>query len=205
MFELRTQFGEIYGFGVIDKKHRMGIPHAYRDRLAERTRGDTQTHRILFAGQWDVVPGQPRNPHIHDHKRIAGGLRVEQSGQGLDAHIIASRLGHQQRRDAARGIAAGRDLAAIGIVNPHEGVRPGVFRRADHYDLVAADTGMAVCNGARMAGAQRDWITAAVQDHEVVTQTVHLGEVKTAHNGPYMERMRSESNGFGPLVLSYAI
>ena len=51
--------------------------------------------------------------------------------------------------DAARGIAAGLDLAAVGVADAHEELRAPVVRRLEHDQLVAADAGMAVGDGAR--------------------------------------------------------
>ena len=54
--------------------------------------------------------------------------------------------------DAARGVAAGAGLAAVGVVDAHEDVGAGVARRLQHDQLVAADAAAAVGEPAPLAG-----------------------------------------------------
>ena len=54
-------------------------------------------------------------------------------------------LARQQRGDAARGVAAGPGLGAVGVADAHEGVGIGARRwRLDGDELVAADAGAPV-------------------------------------------------------------
>ncbi len=62
--------------------------------------------------------------------------------------------------DAARGIAARLDLAAIGVADAHEGGGAVPARRLDHDHLVAADAQMPVGDGARARVVERDRLAA---------------------------------------------
>ena len=94
---------------------------------------------------------------------------------------IAALLLHQQRRDAARRVAAGRHLAAVGVADAHEGVGVAVLRRLDHDQLVAPDAQMPVGDAPRLRLAQRDGMVARVDHDEVVAEPVHLGEGEFLH------------------------
>ena len=82
---------------------------------------------------------------------------------------------HQQPRDAARGIAAAFHFAAIGIEDPHEGIR-AVRRRLDHDHLIAADAEAAVGDGARGRRVERKRLFSRVEDDEIVAEPVHFQE-----------------------------
>ena len=83
-----------------------------------------------------VTPPSPR----------ACGLEQARAGLDRDAFAPVSRI--SSARDAARGVAAGLDLAAVGVADAHEGVGARVARRLDHDELVAAD---AACRSAMRA------------------------------------------------------
>ena len=89
-----------------------------------------------------------------------------------------------QQADRARRVAAGLNLAAIGIENAHAQVSD--FRWLQYNQLVATDPGLAI--GQRRSQRivhRRDLVDARVQHDEVVAQTVHLDE-GDAHDGGHL-------------------
>ena len=87
-------------------------------------------------------------------------------------------LGNEQRRNAARGIAASADLATIGIPDAHEHI--GEIRWLERDHLIAADAPTAVGDGRNLRGLKRKRLLACVQHDEVVAEAVHLAEMDAA-------------------------
>ena len=81
-----------------------------------------------------------------------------------------------QQGDAAAGIAAGLDLAAVGIPDPHADV--GRLRGLEQDHLVAADAGAAVGDRPARARVHLDRRLAGVENDEVVAEAVHLAEAE---------------------------
>ena len=87
-------------------------------------------------------------------------------------------LGNEQRRHAARGIAASADLAAIGVPDAHEYV--GKIRRLERDYLVAADAAVAVGDSGNLGGFERKRVSARIEHDEVVAEPVHLAKIDAA-------------------------
>ena len=102
---------------------------------------------------------------------------------GLDHHMAAAVLLHQQIGDAARGIAAGLDLPAVGIADAHEGIGEPVLRRLDQDQLIAADTLAPVGDAPRLRLIERDRVPARVDNDEVVAEAMHLEKGQRGHDG----------------------
>ena len=79
-----------------------------------------------------------------------------------------------EQHDAARRIAAGLDLAAVGIPDPHPDV--GDVGRLEQDHLVAADARAPVGDRARPRRVHRHRALARVEDDEIVAEAVHLVE-----------------------------
>src|SRR3546814_18687106 len=77
---------------------------------------------VELAGELDVAPVEARLAHVDGDHAAGAGARLQPAAEGIEGHRIAAGFLHQQGGDAARRIAAGFDLAAIGIVDTHEGV-----------------------------------------------------------------------------------
>ena len=99
---------------------------------------------------------------------------------GRDAHAVVVRFSHQQTRHAARRVAAGFDLAAVGVENAHRGIR--AFRFCDHDYLIAAHSPPPVGDGVNSGGVQRKSLLSCVEHDEIVAQAVHFE--KRYHDGP---------------------
>ena len=108
------------GLDVVDPEDRVRIAHVdRRGRMQDRRvdRADLQLDGagvVEFLGERDLVPAEARLAHVDgDRLRLAGVEGAEQPGIGLDRGGLPAVLAHQQPADAARGVAAGVDLAAV--------------------------------------------------------------------------------------------
>ena len=182
VLELGPQGREVDGRRVLDEEDRMRVADVDRDRIAQGFAGELQVERVLFAGERDLVPAEARFAHVHRDPAGAGGLGAEQPGHGLDGDGVAAALAHDQGGGAAGAVAAGVDLAAVGVPEPQEDIGAAVARRLEHHDLVAADAGAPVGQRPRARVARREGNLPGVDHHEVVAQTVHLDEGAVAHD-----------------------
>ena len=125
--------------------------------------------------QRDLAPAEARLAHVDgDHLRLAGVEGAEQPGIGLDRGGLPAALAHHQPADAAGGVAAGIDLAAVLVVDAHEDV--GIPRRALERDhLVEADRPV-VAERADRLRREPDRPLARVEHGERVAEAVHLAE-----------------------------
>ena len=147
---------------------------------------------------------QSRRGRAHvdrDHRQAVGAraglLRFEQAGDGLHRHLVGLALVHHHRGDAARGVAAGAGLAAVGIVDAHEDVGLAIGRRLEHDQLVAADAQPAVGDGAAALDRQVERRRAAVEHDEIVAQPVHLEERRCTLMRRYMAVRPGQRNERG--------
>ena len=103
------------------------------------------------AARWRAYRGTPRRAGCRASRisarpcrrrsvrSAAARPRVEQARPASGSRRSSrAALAHQQPADAARGVAAGLDLAAVGVVDAHEGVGAGI-RALDGDELVEAD------------------------------------------------------------------
>ena len=102
--------------------------------------------------------------------------------------MVGLALVHQHRGDAARGVAAGAGLAAVGIVDAHEDIGVALGRRLEHDQLVAAHAQPAVGDGTPARRRQLERSPARVEHDEIVAQPVHLDERRPGHALPAMRR-----------------
>ena len=101
------------------------------------------------------------------------------------------RPGAGQLDDAARRVAAAFDLAAVAVPDAHPEV--GAVARLEHDQLVAADAGAAVGDGAGERGRDLERLRARVDDHEVVAEPVHLVEAALHLASGQLRRARRAS------------
>ena len=101
----------------------------------------------IAIGERDLVPSEAGRAHV-DRGRLVAGRAGDDPALGLDRACPA-----EQQRDAARGIAAGLDLAAVGVADAHPDV--GRVGRLEQDELVAADPGAAVGESARGRSVHR--------------------------------------------------
>ena len=136
---------------------------------------------VASGGQGNIGPLQPRLAHVDANvaARRAGGC--QNAGNGLDPDGFRSALVHQHGGNATRAVAAGLDLVTIAVADFHERIGAAAVGGLDDQQLVAADPGSPVGDGACVRGAEADWRHAGIEDHEIVAQAVHLGESKCVH------------------------
>src|SRR5215470_16304492 len=83
----------------------------------------------------NLIPREARHAHVDGDATVAVDVGGEHRALGLDADARAPTLVRHERRNAARGVAARPDLAAISVPDAHEYV--GLARWFERDDLVA--------------------------------------------------------------------
>jgi hypothetical protein len=79
--------------------------------------------------------------------------------------------------EAARTVAAVFDFAAVGIENPVAEVCLRMRRMFDQQYLIAANTELAVGEGACARCSHFNGLAHPIQDHKIITGAVHFCEV----------------------------
>ena len=98
-----------------------------RDRIAERPQGQWKMQRVNGFAERNIAPIELGPAHIDGDAAVGALFGIQQPGLGFDDQMIAVHLVHQQSGYAARGVAAGLHLAAIGVEYPHGDVgQPGI-------------------------------------------------------------------------------
>ena len=159
----------------------MRVADRDRNAVAERACGDVEVQRVAGFRQRDGLPVGPDRAQIDTDVATSRRLRVNEPGRRLQADVAGPGLLHQQRGDAAGGIAAGADLAAVGIEDAHEGVRVRHRRPLDYDQLIAADPLAPVGNRPRKVRCHRNRARARVDDDEIVAESMHLGKGERIH------------------------
>ena len=165
------------GLGVGHEEHHVRIAHG--DAAGPGELGiDLQVDLggVHFQGQGDVAPVQAGFAHVDRDLAVARAKGEEDAGRRLDAHGLGARRLHHQPADAARGVATGRHLAAVGVPDAHAGVGP--VRPADGDQLVAAHAGGAIGDRPGQLGAGRERFALDRHDDEIVAEAVHLQKRK---------------------------
>src|SRR5690606_22870349 len=104
---------EIDRIAVVDEEHRVRVADVDRRRLLEVLPAYRQGRRVHRVGQRDRVPLEARFAHV-DRRAALAGLDRERAAGRLDLRRRAVEKG-----DGARRVAAGFDLAAVGIEYAH--------------------------------------------------------------------------------------
>ncbi len=141
--------------------------------------------RVAVARQRDLAPQEARRAHIDAYAAARRRARLEEARRGLDHDALLAGLAHDERCDAARAIAAGGDLAAIGVADAHEDVGARRFRLLQDEQLVAADPGVPVGNGAYRLAVERQRLSARIEHDEIIAEPVHLEKTGAAHAALY--------------------
>ena len=129
---------------------------------------------VARLGEGDIPPVEAGFAHIDGDAPVRFGARRNRARGGFERRLRPAAFRHQQRRGAARAVAAGARLAAIGVADAHEGV--GGRRGFEHQYLIAADARTTVGDRARVLRRQRERRRAGVEYHEIVAEAVHLDE-----------------------------
>ena len=194
--EARAQVFQRHRLGVIDEEHHVRVADADRHRIAERSGLDAEMERVGLAGQGDRSPIQPHRSQVDGDPPVAGRRGGQQPGLGLDGRFPGARLGHDHGGDAARAVAAGLGLAAVGVMNAQEDVGGAVNACLEDKQLVAADAPAAVGDGPRLGGADAERPGTRVEDHEIVAEAMHLDERQSGHKAVIKTGDPAVSTGF---------
>ncbi len=186
MLDLRAQLRERNLVGTVGENHAMRIAHGNgRGNPVLTARAHGKRVRRQFAGQWNVTPAEFRLSHVHSDHSGPAVATGERTAARLDAHAVLALFRHKELCHAARRVAAGFDLVAVGVENPHEDIG-AALRPLDHDHLVATDAVPAVGDQARKRFIERDAALARVENNEIVAQPVHL--VEGRHGNAYRVR-----------------
>ena len=153
----------------------MRVAHGAGRGVRDRHERDRQMQRVHLPRQRHVAPAEARGAHIGAPEATRQALHRQVAGDGAHHDAVLAGLVRDKGGDAARGIAAGAGLGAVGVQDAHEDV--GALARRLHDDqLVEADAGVAVADGAGGVRRHRDGPGARIQHDEVVAEPVHLSE-----------------------------
>mgnify|MGYP001066926075 CR=1 FL=1 len=148
--------------------------------MPQRSAFDRQVGHVDLVRKRKIPPvaadGAEFDAHIHG---ACAATRQHAAFRFEDERILAGFF-HQQMGNAARGIAAGRHLAAVDVEDAHACERAGrrcLGRRAfDGQKLVAADPHLRIADPDDVGAREGAAIGPPVEDDEMVAQAVHLDE-----------------------------
>ena len=180
MLDHRAEHIERHGIGIANKEDHVRIADIDRHRASQRALVHWPTHRhprgVHRVGERDRIPIEARRAHVDPCASLCG-LEHDRPSAGGDSHRLA-----MQQRHRSCGIAAGLDLAAIGIEDPHP-ERIGRIRLKQHQ-LVAADAGAPVSQRARDCWRhRRQCLLTRIEHDKVIAEPVHLGEGDPLRHG----------------------
>ena len=119
----------VVGFMVHEEDH-VRIAHGDGTGRVQHRRVDgpdlqLDAARIHGLVERDLGPVEAWRTHIHRDPAIGRPPRRRRPAQRVDPDLIPAARLQQHPADAAQGVAAGLDRAAVGIPHPHEGVGGG--------------------------------------------------------------------------------
>ncbi len=186
----RAETAEVVGLDVIDPEDCVRIAHVDRRGRVEHGVIDRADLQLDGAGiaellrQRNLVPAEVRLAHVNgDLLRLACLVGTQQPRVGRDGGAVPAALAHQQPADAPGGVTTGIDLAAVLVVDAHEGVGAGL-RPLEGDELVEAD-GILAGECANSLLGQADGLVARVDNEELVAEAIHLAKKDCAacHRG----------------------
>lgn len=193
MFDLRTQFRDLYLFGTVGEYHAMRISDRNGGgNPALPTSAQCKSVGLDFARQRDVSPTEFRRSHVHRNRAISRIATGEQAAARIDADGMRAFLRDQKLCHATRRVAAGFHLVPVGVEYPHDRVDTGVCPFHDDY-LVAADATAPVGDPARGRLVKSEVCFARIEYDEIVAEPVHL--VESRHGKAYRVGKRTAHLG----------
>ncbi len=147
VFEQRADLLEIEAVGIVDEEDGMGVAHVdgagrVQDRIVDRADLKLEMRGVVERlRQRDVLPAELRRTHVDGEDEVAVAPGRQQPGLGLQGQrglggIAHHGIGQHRPGDAARAVAAGAGLGAIGIVDPDIGVGAGRDGIVQDHELV---------------------------------------------------------------------
>ena len=169
MFDFRAEPVEFYRAAILGEEYHMRVANIERGGGFEQIPGDRHLVRVDRIGERHLIPFKARLAHVHCDV-AAARVNRQQPAQRFNPQRRAD-----QQPDRAGGIAAGFDLAAVLIEDPHLEVGRAGWLQQDQ--LVAANSGAPVsqCRSER-SGHHRHAISTRVEHDEIVAQSMHFDE-----------------------------
>src|SRR5690606_37527356 len=123
----------------------------------------------------DLVPAEPRLAHIDRNAIDALHIDIEDAAAGLEPELAAPGLLRHYPTDAPRAVAARLRERAVSIVDADEGIRVLRARIVQNHELVEIRVRPG-CDGAGLVGRKHTRAPPEIDDHDLVSETVHLAE-----------------------------
>jgi hypothetical protein len=195
------------GVDIGDLLHRMRIAHRQRDDIAHppvdvqrpETCAAMRSRHQAFGIERHVRWLELRRPHVDGHVAVGFEHRLDHAGGRLhaDRPLVGQAARMDELDEAARAIAAGFHLVAIGIEDAVLEVHRRRIGPLHQQDLIGADTEAAISQQAQLRAIERKRLGNAIEHHEVVAGALHLGEAQS-HAGIIGHRRRLLTNKQAP-------
>ena len=131
---------------------------------------------------------------------------VQQSGLGLERQRGLAGLLEQQLGDAAHAVAARARLRAVAVVDADIRIGAGRARRVQGHELIIRRA-VGLRGRARLVRGDRAGLSAHVDHHDLVAETVHLDESvvgERAHGAPVVVALYVQAGERGNDRVSWA-
>jgi len=181
ILETGAKGGQIDRRDVGDKKRRMRITHARRNRIGKQAGCKRHMQRVGRMGERNFLPREPGRAHIDGDTPVFVARRGKGTGDRLDTQIAAVLFAHDEVGHAARAVAARTRLAAVGIQKPEKHVGRWIGCLLQHDQLVEAHAFVAVSDGAHARGVEIERLLARIDHDKIVAQPMHLQKRQRFH------------------------
>ena len=164
---------------IVDHLHRVRVAHRHHrgfegfvgyveqmnDHILVRQKGNFGRQKAGFA-------------HVDRDLAVGFEARGDDPFLRLDADLafVGQPLLMDKADETTSAVAALLDLAAVGIEDPVAEIDTRLAGRLDQQDLVATDPEIAVGEVAKLFRGKRNRLANAVENNEIIAQTMHLGE-----------------------------
>jgi len=120
------------------------------------------------------MPVCPHPAHFNGNLFFSNKATGKHAALGLYDNFFAVAFSHQKPANAAGGVAACFNLAAIRIDDPHKCVRSVRLGRFDHQQLITAYALAPVTDADDLLHTRRIGLLAPIHNDEIIAQTMHL-------------------------------
>lgn len=158
-----------HGIGVMGQEDAMRIAHADADGIARQR----QMQRVLRTGQRDLAPVGQRRAHVDPDPAVAQH-RFQKPALGADGQPVAPGLTQDQPGDAAGRVATGTRPAAVRVPEIEGEIGLGIV--VQFGQLVETHAPVPVAQPFGQRRCRHPGPATRIDDHEVVSGSVHLAE-----------------------------
>ena len=204
LLNLRPKHGDRRARDVLDLDHCMRIAHRYRADLDvaaddfDRVASVGFIDRVRTHGEWDRSGFECRLAHLGTHLTVRQQLHRDWAGGTFEpCHALAQyACACEPASDAAQAVATLAGTRAIGVPDRVCECAGRIARWFDGQQLIETHTEMAVAQQPNRVRIEREGLHTAINNHEVVTETLHLAEAKT-HVGCRFSARRNQLSDVG--------